>query len=151
VVKTVVPLRLNYALCLLKDTYEPLRRPLPSLDDRYSEAAEHCTEVLNWFNPAEPQEGMQAPDKVKALYRRGLARIGTKDLDRAKEDLKEALKLEPGNKDVRRELGNIKELQKEDLGRQKALWSGAVETLAKKNEEVKAKEEAEEAAARASR
>ncbi len=34
VIKTVVPLRLNYALCLLKDDYKPLRKPLPSLDGR---------------------------------------------------------------------------------------------------------------------
>ncbi len=40
VIKTVVPLRLNYALCLLKDDYKPLRKPLPNLDNRY----------LPWFS-----------------------------------------------------------------------------------------------------
>ncbi len=42
----VVPLRLNYALCLLKDNYRPLRAPLPSHQDRFREAIEHCNEVL---------------------------------------------------------------------------------------------------------
>ena len=42
----VVPLRLNYALCLLKDSYRPLRPPLPSHQDRFREAIEHCNEVL---------------------------------------------------------------------------------------------------------
>jgi hypothetical protein len=46
VCKVVVPLRLNYALCLLKDNYRPLRAPLPSHQDRFREAIEHCNEVL---------------------------------------------------------------------------------------------------------
>eukprot|EP00960_Hanusia_phi_P051416 760789-Hanusia_phi.AAC.9 len=54
VVKIVVPLRLNYALCLLKvvrsfpaylsdalqDTYEPMKPPLPNVDQKFKEAIE---------------------------------------------------------------------------------------------------------------
>ena len=46
VCKVIVPLRLNYALCLLKDDYRPLRAPLPAREDRCKEAVEQCNEVL---------------------------------------------------------------------------------------------------------
>lgn len=42
VVKTVVPLRLNYSLCLLKDDYRPLRLPLPDLEQRYRTPVVAC-------------------------------------------------------------------------------------------------------------
>ena len=46
--------------------------------------------------------------------RKGLARMRTGNLELAKEDFKEALKHEPGNKDVRREMDQLKTLEKED-------------------------------------
>jgi len=122
VVAVVVPLKLNYALCLLKDTYRPLRRPLPSLENRFREAVGHCSEVLNLFK--EKQEGLADKDKAKALYRRGLARMGSGDLDRAKEDLTEALKLESGNKDIRTSFGKLKERRAEEHARTKDVWAG---------------------------
>eukprot|EP00283_Hemiselmis_rufescens_P004732 CAMPEP_0173426538 /NCGR_PEP_ID=MMETSP1357-20121228/5974_1 /TAXON_ID=77926 /ORGANISM="Hemiselmis rufescens, Strain PCC563" /LENGTH=328 /DNA_ID=CAMNT_0014390219 /DNA_START=87 /DNA_END=1070 /DNA_ORIENTATION=+ len=146
VVKTVTPLRLNYALCLCKEDYEPLCPPLPSLEGRYAEAIEHCTEVLNWFNPKEPQEGMNPADHTKALYRRATARMKDNDYDRARNDLKEALKLEPNNKDVRGAIATLKTLEKGDIARQKALWSSVVDKVDQENKE---QQEAEEAAAAA--
>ena len=59
VCKVVVPLRLNYALCLLKDSYRPLRVPLPSLEGRYAEAIENCNEVLAMFKNKEAELKMQ--------------------------------------------------------------------------------------------
>lgn len=122
VVKVAVPLHLNYSLCILKDEYRPLRRPLPSLEERFNEAIENCSAVLAHFK--EKQDGLQGGDKVKALYRRGLAKIGKGDLDRAKEDLTEALKLEPQNNEIRQQLGVVKEKERADKERQKAVWSG---------------------------
>eukprot|EP00802_Teleaulax_amphioxeia_P021883 Tamp_22276.p1 GENE.Tamp_22276~~Tamp_22276.p1 ORF type:complete len:347 (+),score=101.94 Tamp_22276:2-1042(+) len=134
VCKVVVPLRLNYALCLLKDTYHPLRPPLPSLQDRFREAIEHCNEVLAMFNNKEAELKLQEADRVKALYRRALARLAAHDhklvlgdLDKAKDDLAEALKAEPGNKDIRRELGTLKAKEKEEKERQRKVWSGMLE------------------------
>ena len=43
------------------------------------------------------------------------------DLDKAKEDLTEALKVEPNNKDIRRELTNLKAKEKQDLQRQRKV------------------------------
>ncbi|KAJ1485549.1 hypothetical protein T484DRAFT_1793003, partial [Baffinella frigidus] len=105
----------------------------------------HCSEVLNLFK--EKQEGLADKDKAKALYRRGLARMGSGDLDRAKEDLTEALKLEsgnkmnnildrakedltealklePGNKDIRTSFGKLKERRAEEHARTKDVWAG---------------------------
>mmetsp|Transcript_3051 Transcript_3051/g.6993 ORF Transcript_3051/g.6993 Transcript_3051/m.6993 type:complete len:336 (-) Transcript_3051:227-1234(-) len=147
VVKTVTPLRLNYALCLCKDDYKPLCPPLPDLESRFKEAAENCTEVLNWFDPKEPQEGMQPADHVKALYRRATARMKDQDFDRARGDLKQALRLEPGNKEVRAAVATLKTLEQGDIARQKALWSSVVDKVDQLNKEEQAAEEAAAAAA----
>jgi len=131
VVKIVVPLRLNYALCLLKDTYEPLKPPLPNVDQKFKEAIENCTEVLNLFKTQ--QAGLNEADKAKALYRRGLARslawrkkVEMGDLDKAKDDMTEALKLDPSNKDVRRELNFLREKEREATEKQKKIWSNTL-------------------------
>ena len=44
----------------------------------------------------------------------------------AKEDLLEALKAEPSNKDIRRELTALKAKEKEEKERQRRVWSGAL-------------------------
>ncbi|CAK4066352.1 unnamed protein product [Aphanomyces euteiches] len=63
-------------------------------------------------------------NNVKALYRRGVALMHVNDLDRAKEDLTAALKLEPQNRDVRRELGVLKEKLAEAKKVQKSVFGG---------------------------
>jgi len=87
--------------------------------------------VLNLFKTQ--QAGLNEADKVKALYRRGLARslawrkkAEMGDLDKAKDDMSEALKLEPSNKDVRRELNFLREKEREATEKQKKIWSSTL-------------------------
>ena len=134
VCKVIVPLRLNYALCLLKDGYRPLRAPLPAREDRCKEAVEQCNEVLALFKNKEAELQLQPPDRVKALHRRALARLEAHahalpigDLDKAKEDLSEALKAEPSNQEIRRALTNLKGQEKEERARQRKVWGGALQ------------------------
>jgi peptidylprolyl isomerase len=61
---------------------------------------------------------------VKALYRRGLARINLGLLQEAKEDLMVAYKEHPQNKDVRKALASIKEAHAENKKKEKAAFGG---------------------------
>ncbi|TDH70882.1 uncharacterized protein CCR75_008734 [Bremia lactucae] len=61
---------------------------------------------------------------VKALYRRGICRMHTNDLERAKEDLLAAFKIDPANRDVRRELDNLKKKTKEAREKEKSVFGG---------------------------
>ncbi|ETV75657.1 peptidyl-prolyl cis-trans isomerase [Aphanomyces astaci] len=63
-------------------------------------------------------------NNVKALYRRGVALLHGNDLDRAKEDLTAAAKLDPQNRDVRRELVVLKEKLAEAKVVQKGVYGG---------------------------
>lgn len=73
---------------------------------------------------------MQDADRVKALYRRGLARMAKEDLDRADEDLKAALRLDSRSPDVRRAVETLRGLQRADRERQRALWAGKLASAA---------------------
>jgi hypothetical protein len=65
---------------------------------RSFEAAEaDCTAVLAF-------PGLSAPDQVKALLRRGTARIHKNELAGATADFKQVLVLEPNNRQAREEL-----------------------------------------------
>ncbi|XP_056395011.1 FK506-binding protein-like [Hyla sarda] len=70
---------------------------------RLREAEVRCTRVLD-----------KNPDHLKALYRRGMARAGMSDWMGAREDLEKVLKLDPGNKEARREIGKVREKQKNE-------------------------------------
>ncbi|DAZ99424.1 TPA: LOW QUALITY PROTEIN: hypothetical protein N0F65_004057, partial [Lagenidium giganteum] len=61
---------------------------------------------------------------VKALYRRGVGRMHLNDLDRAKDDLMQAGQLDPQNRDVRRELGLLKEKLKQERAKEKKVFGG---------------------------
>lgn len=61
---------------------------------------------------------------IKALYRRGLARLHLGLLPEAKEDLMAAYKVDNGNKDVRRALQQLKETAAESKKREKAAFGG---------------------------
>ncbi|OQS01583.1 peptidyl-prolyl cis-trans isomerase [Achlya hypogyna] len=61
---------------------------------------------------------------VKALFRRGVALMHLNDLDRAKEDLLAAAKLDPQNRDVRRELATLKTKLEEAKKAQKSAFGG---------------------------
>ena len=80
---------------------------------QYSEAIPAVTKVLD-----------NHPRNVKALFRRGVAFMHTGDFERSQVDLKLALEIEPQNRDVRRELKNMKTLLAEDKKRQKKAFGG---------------------------
>jgi len=60
------------------------------------------------------------PKNSKALYRRGLAGLGCGLLQQAKEDLREAAKLEPRNADIRRHLQECQQRMTEEKSSTKA-------------------------------
>ncbi|XP_063794221.1 FK506-binding protein-like [Pseudophryne corroboree] len=68
---------------------------------RLREAEERCTRVLD-----------KEPAHLKALYRRGVARAGMSDWKGARGDFENLLKLDPGNKDARREIARVREKEK---------------------------------------
>ena len=96
------------------------------------------------------------PKNVKALYRRSMAHRKMGDLEKARDDLKEALKHEPNNTAVRKEfvavkkeLVTFKEKQKKALagafssGSGASLYEDKEEEKKKKEEEKKKKKEEE--------
>jgi len=63
-------------------------------------------------------------ENAKALYRRGLARSRLGQLDESKQDLVAAAKLEPNNKDIRREIQVVKEKLENSNKKLKAAFGG---------------------------
>lgn len=68
-------------------------------------------------------KGISEADKAKALYRRGIARIGLKNDDEALKDLEEAKKLAPKDAAIQNELANLKKTIAEHAKKQKAAYS----------------------------
>jgi len=66
----------------------------------------------------------ESKTNIKALYRRGLARLKLGMLKEAKEDLMAAYKIDPGNKDVRKALASLKEALAESKKKEKAAFGG---------------------------
>jgi len=64
------------------------------------------------------------PTNVKALYRRGQARLLLGELDGARSDLLDAAKREPQNREVRKELERLKEANAKARQQSKALFGG---------------------------
>jgi cyclophilin family peptidyl-prolyl cis-trans isomerase len=83
-----VPLYLNQALCCLKRNL-------------IGEAIECCNSVLE-----------VDPRNVKALFRRGSARLENHQIGAAKRDLLFALSVEPSNKEIQEKLENVKIAEK---------------------------------------
>jgi len=61
---------------------------------------------------------------LKALYRRGLARVNVGDLKAAKVDLMAAYKIDSANKDIRRALAQLKTAMSESKKKDKAMYGG---------------------------
>jgi peptidyl-prolyl isomerase D len=61
---------------------------------------------------------------AKALYRRGVAYIHLRDLDRAEADLTKAAVLDPADPAIKSELKKVKHLQALEDQKQKKLYSG---------------------------
>ena len=66
----------------------------------------------------------EAATNVKAWYRRGLARTKLGLLSEAKQDLMTAYRVDPANKDVRKALATLKELQTKAKEKEKAAFGG---------------------------
>ncbi|KAF0700461.1 Aste57867_8990 [Aphanomyces stellatus] len=92
----------------------------------YLNSAMACLKGEDYAGAASSASKALKNDKnnVKALYRRGVALMYSNDLDRAKEDLTSAAKLDPQNRDVRRELVVLKEKLAEAKKVQKNVFGG---------------------------
>ena len=66
----------------------------------------------------------ESKTNIKALYRRGLARMKLGLLKESKEDLMAAYKIDSGNKDVRKALSSLKEAMAESKKKEKAAFGG---------------------------
>jgi peptidylprolyl isomerase len=82
----------------------------------WPEATRSCNNVL--------EIDTELASNVKALYRRGLARMKLGLLKEAKEDLMAAYKIDAVNKDVRKALTQLKEAVAESKRKEKAAFGG---------------------------
>lgn len=67
---------------------------------------------------------------VKALYRRGMANIGLKDLEDAKVDFKQVIKIEPDNKAAKQQLAVCVKGLKDHAEKQKKTFQGMFDKFA---------------------
>jgi len=80
---------------------------------KWNEAASKANQVLE-----------KDATNIKALYRRGLARMNGDLFDEAKQDFSTILKIDSQNRDARRELKVLKQKQLQEKNRQKSLFGG---------------------------
>lgn len=83
---------------------------------QWTEATHACNNVLAIDS--------EANTNIKALYRRGLARLNLGFLKESKVDLMAAYNLDSSNKDVRRALASLKEANAEAKKKEKAAFGG---------------------------
>ncbi|KAI3621322.1 rna polymerase ii-associated protein 3 [Moniliophthora roreri] len=108
----------HYSAAIIEDRNDPtfpLNRAAAYLKLGKNEDAERdCTTVLTL-----------SPSNVKAIFRRGQARLGMGKLDEAKADFEAAAKIEPGNQAVKDELGNIQVLTQKKASKTTAQSVGS--------------------------
>ena len=97
---------LNAAQCSLKLSDWPM-------------ASTVCTRVLGL-------KELPTPSRIKALFRRGTARLKMADFDGARADLKEACTLDPKSKEIREVYGSIKEAEAAAKQSEKGLFAKMV-------------------------
>jgi len=94
----------------------------------YSNAAMCHIKTSNWVDAMKTTNivlGVEGYDNnLKALYRRGLAKLNTGNLKEAKADFMAAYKVDSTNKDVRKALAKLKEAQAEAKKRDKNAFGG---------------------------
>ena len=78
-----------------------------------------CTKVLG-------MKELPMPSRIKALFRRGTARLKMADFDGARTDLKEACTLDPRSKEIREMYGSIKEAEAAAKQSEKGLFAKMV-------------------------
>lgn len=84
--------------------------------NQWTEAIAACDKVLELDS--------EANTNIKALYRRGLARLNIGMLKESKLDLLAAFNLDASNKDVRKALAKLKEKKEQDKKKEKAAFGG---------------------------
>mmetsp|Transcript_29482 Transcript_29482/g.63870 ORF Transcript_29482/g.63870 Transcript_29482/m.63870 type:complete len:284 (+) Transcript_29482:50-901(+) len=113
VVSILVPLLSNLAMIFLKRS-----------GDGYN-AARAADLGLQQVKLLSTQEASTATKfRAKLLYRRGLARGQSRDFAAALPDLREAAKLMPENREIRKVLENCKQALKQDNGEPDDQWRG---------------------------
>jgi tetratricopeptide (TPR) repeat protein len=115
----------NMALCYIKT-------------DKKDRAIDVCTNALTFD-----------PNNVKALFRRGQVYLAKNNLDKAEEDLKAALAIEPNNASIRQELKKLTNKIAEEEKRQKRIFAGFFDKLSKAEEEEQQQKAAKETEAEA--
>ncbi|KAJ1569008.1 hypothetical protein HK405_011098, partial [Cladochytrium tenue] len=89
-------------------------------NEKWDRAIACCNKVLE-----------KQPENPKALYRRGLSNLALRNLDLAEEDLNKALKLEPRDAGIAREVAKVKAVRAEYEAKQKKEWKGMFDRAAK--------------------
>lgn len=120
-----VSCNLNLALCALQQ-------------EDWRGARDFCTNVLLNGDPSQSF-------RVKALFRRGLALMQLKYLTEARDDLLNACRMEPANKEARAALSKCTRLEAEADGADGALFAKMLSGASGKNETEELLEEAQQA------
>ncbi|KAL9150864.1 hypothetical protein ABFS82_11G016000 [Erythranthe guttata] len=84
----------------------------------YKEVTKLCTKVLELD-----------PYNVKALFRRSQAYMGTSDLEKAEEDIKRALSIDPNNRDVKIKHKELKDQRREYTKHEAKIFSTMISRI----------------------
>lgn len=79
--------------------------------NKSSDVIDNCTKVLK-----------EEEDNQKALYRRGLAYTKNQDFERAKNDFRELIRLDPQNNEAKKELNNVAIAIKQHAQKEKKVF-----------------------------
>jgi len=94
-------------------------------DGKFERTIQCCNKVLEI-------EG----NNVKAIFRRGKAYLGKENLDKAEEDLKKALELDPSDKAIPKELATLKAKSKKQEEKAKKFYSNMFQKISKEEESL---------------
>lgn len=105
-------------------------------------AACHLRLNNNFKCMKECEKALQIDKKsVKALFRRGKARVAVEDLDKARDDFEHVLKLDPGNKEARQQLQLVNKKIRQHTAKEKSIYANMFERLARQEKEEVVQEE----------
>lgn len=105
-----------------KQGLDALRISLNNNAALLSTKLEQWQDVIRFASSALTVAGISDKDKAKALYRRGVANVRSKDLEAALKDLEEAGKLAPEDGAVVSELHTVRNKVKERAAKEKAQY-----------------------------
>jgi tetratricopeptide (TPR) repeat protein len=131
-----VPAKLNYIACVLKMREQNIEVPPVNVDDEEEPRTplDHCDalveEMLKAVKEAthfETPSTALAKNRAKISFRRGQLLRERGDLPRAKEALNEARNLGASSLSVRDELAKVKQLERSERERERALYAGMIQ------------------------